>query len=82
MGLLLARDVARNAARVLNVLLTVENFPDRLWHWPLRIPQVNGEDEGVAARIVVENHFSRRIGKDAAIPIEFVIDTDGWKRRG
>src|SRR5262249_59036746 len=42
-GLLLPRDVARNTARVLNVLLTVENVPDRLRNPPFRSEEHTSE---------------------------------------
>src|SRR5207253_2031417 len=74
MRLLLPGDVARDAARVLDVLLTMENFPDRLRHRPLRIPQVDRKNERVAAGAVVEDDLRRRVGKDAAVPVEFAID--------
>ena len=42
---------------------------------------MNREYERVAAGTVVEYHLGWRIGEDAAIPIVFAVDTDGWKRR-
>src|SRR5882724_12094651 len=39
------------------------------------------EDERAAPRIVVEDHFGRRIGENPAIPIEFSVDAHGWERR-
>jgi hypothetical protein len=45
MRLLLAGNVTRDAARILNILLPVQNLPDRARHRPDRIPQVYGEDQ-------------------------------------
>src|SRR6516165_11957379 len=45
------------------------------------MPQLNTEDERTAAGIIVEDRLDRRIGKDAAIPVEFAIGVDRRKRR-
>src|SRR6516164_2280126 len=42
---------------------------------------MNREYQRVTAGTVVEYHLGRRIGEDAAVPIIFTVDTDGWKRR-
>src|SRR5262247_1225853 len=44
MSLLLPGDVACDPARILDVLLAMKNFPDRLRHLPFGIPQMNRED--------------------------------------
>src|SRR6516164_9742067 len=45
------------------------------------MPQLNTEDERTAAGFIVEDRLDRRIGKDAAIPVEFAIGVDRRKRR-
>ena len=80
-ALLLTGDMAGDPTRILNVFLPVKNFPDCARHRPRRIPQVNREDKRVSARIVVEDHLGWRIGENAAVPIELVIDAYGWKRQ-
>src|SRR5262249_54383375 len=47
--LALSRNMARDAARILNVLLAVEHLPDALPLRPHRVPHVHGEDEGATA---------------------------------
>ena len=81
MGLHLAGDVAGYAARVLDVLLAMRDLPHRLRLWPDGIPHVDGEDQRVAARVVVEDDLGRRVGENAAVPIELAIDADGRERR-
>ena len=72
--LALARDVACDPAGILDVLLTVEHLPDGLRLLAHRVPQVHREDQRVLARIVVEDHLGRRVGEDAAVPIELAVD--------
>src|SRR5215471_3884130 len=43
--LTLSRDVTRDAARVLDVLVPVEHFPDRLGLWSHGIPHMHREDQ-------------------------------------
>src|SRR5262249_25579020 len=45
MQLSLSRDVARDPARILNVLVTVEDLPDGFWLIAHRVPQVNRENQ-------------------------------------
>src|SRR5436190_1289737 len=82
MDLVLTCDMAGHAARILNVLVTMENTPHRVGLGSCRIPQMNGKNQGTAARIVVEYGFGRRVRKNSAVPVEFAIDSDGWKGRG
>ncbi len=81
MHLPLPRDVARDAAGVLDVLLPVEHLPDRVRLLAHRIPQMHREDQRVLARIVVEDRLGRRVGENAAVPIELAVDAHGRKRR-
>ena len=74
MGLQLARDVRGDPARVLDVLLPVQDLPYRLRLRPHRIPHVHGKDQRVAARMLVEDHLRRRVGKYAAVPVELAVD--------
>jgi hypothetical protein len=60
--LLLARDVAGDAAGILHVLVAVEHVLHRGRLVAGRIPQVHGEDQRVAARVVVEHGLRRRVG--------------------
>src|SRR5271156_1161819 len=80
MRLLVARDLTCDAARILYVLMAGEGVRHRGWLGAERIPEVDGEDERVPARVVVEHHFRRRVGENAAVPVEFAIDANGGKR--
>ena len=46
-----------------------------------RIPQMHGEDQRVLARIVVEDRLGRRVGEDAAVPVELAVDAHRRERR-
>ena len=81
MGLHLAGDVAGDPARILDVFLAMRDLPHRLRLRPDRVPHVHGEDQGVAARVVVEDHLGRRIGENAAVPIELAVDAHGREGR-
>ena len=39
------------------------------------------EDQRILARIVVEHRFGRRVGQNAAIPIQLAVDPDSGERR-
>ena len=80
MRLLLPRDMAGDAARILDVLLPVQHLPDRARLRPVRVPHVHREDQRRAARIVLEDHFGRRVGENAAVPIELAVDAHRRKR--
>src|SRR5271163_2977404 len=60
--------------------MAVEDVRHRGWLGAERIPEVDGEDERVPPRVVVEHHFRRRVGENAAVPVEFAIDANGRKR--
>src|SRR5215470_9384832 len=75
------RDMTRDAARILNVLVAMEHLPDALRLRPHRIPHVHGEDEGAMTRVVVEDRLGRRVGENSAVPIELAIDAYGRKGR-
>jgi hypothetical protein len=79
--LLLARNVAVGAAGELDVLLPAHHLPDRIGCIALRVPKLHGEDQRVAARVVVEHGFDRRVGVDAAVPKELIADAHRRKRR-
>ena len=81
MDLLLAHDMAEAAAGELDVLLPASHLPDRLRRRPVRLPQIDREDQAVAPRIVVEDDLDRRVRIDAAIPIELAFDLDRRKCR-
>ena len=74
MRLQLAGDVGGDAARILDVLLAVHHLPHRLGLRADGVPHVHGEDQRVAARVVVEDHLGRRVGEDAAVPVELAVD--------
>src|SRR5260370_40021857 len=80
-NLTLFRNMTRDAARVLDVLLSVEHLPDGLWLRSNRVPHVHRENQGVATRVVVEDCLGRRVGENSAVPIELAIDANGWKGR-
>ena len=61
--------------------MPVEDFRHRGRLSAGRIPQMHGEDQRILARIIVKHRFRRRVRQDAAIPIEFTIDTNGGKSR-
>ena len=61
--------------------MTVEHLPDGAGLGSHGIPHVNREDEGVASRMVVENRFARRVGKNPAVPIELAVDANRRKGR-
>src|SRR5215831_4229018 len=81
MQLTLPRDVACDSAGILNVLMAVEDLPNRAWLFTHRIPEMNRKDKRVLARIVVEDHFGWRIRKDAAVPIKLAVDAYRRKSR-
>src|SRR5829696_7242910 len=84
--LLLPHDVGDGAARILDVLLAVEDLPHGFRLATFRVPDMDGEDHAAAARHVVEHRLDRRIGEDAAVPVELAVDTHGgegrWKGAG
>ena len=77
----LARNVSGDAAGVLDVLLPVQHLPDGLWLAANGVPQVHGEDQRVDARVLVEDDLRRRVGKDAAVPVQLAVDAHGRERR-
>ena len=64
MHLSLARDVARDATRILNVLLAIEHVPNGFGFRPDRIPHMHCENQRVATRIVLKNCLGWRIGEN------------------
>ena len=42
---------------------------------------MNGEDQRVAARIILEDRLGRRVGENSTVPIELAVDADGRERR-
>src|SRR3954463_3733651 len=80
--LLLTRDMAVGAARVVDVLLPSQNLPHRLGLGAGRLPDVDREDHRVAPGIVVEHRLERRVRVDPAVPIRLALDADrGGSRR-
>src|SRR4051812_2521577 len=63
-------------AGVLHVLLPGHDLADRARLRPGRVPDVHDEHQRVAARVIVEYRLDRRVGEDAAIPIELAVDAD------
>ena len=80
-GLLVSRDLACDPAGILDVLVAVEDFRHRAWLGADRIPEVDGEDQRVPARVVVKHHLGRRVGEDAAVPVQLAVDAHGGKCR-
>ena len=82
--LALALDVGCGAARILNVLLAVHDLPHGLRLGAMRVPDVDREDQAIAARIVVEHDLDRRVRKNPAVPIKLAVDADrreSWRKR-
>ena len=81
MNLLLPCDLGRDPAGILHVLLPVEHFAHGSRLGAKRIPEVNGEDQRVLARVVVEHRFGRRVRQHAAVPVELAFDPHRRKGR-
>jgi len=81
MQLLLAANVVGRAAGILQVFLTVKNLVERRGFRAVGIPDVDREDQRTLAIGVVKYRFNRRIGENAAIPIEFFADPYRRERR-
>ena len=81
MDLLLPNDVAVGAAGVLDVFLPADHLPDRFGLRAGLVPDVDGEDQRVAPRVVVEYRFDRGVGVDAAVPIRMAVDAHRRKSR-
>src|SRR5689334_15157095 len=81
MDLLLPHDMTFAAACILDVLLPAQHLPNRAWLRAVRLPDVDRDDQAVAARLVVEHELDGRVGIDAAIPIGLTIDAHGWEAR-
>src|SRR5216683_7830999 len=69
MCLLLTGYVARDAARILYVLLPIEHFSHCGRLGTRRIPHMDCEDQRALARIVVEHRLGRRVRQNASVPI-------------
>ena len=78
--LLLARDMACDAAGILNLLEAVEHLEHGGRLGSVRIPHVHREDQRGAARIVLEDRLGRRIGENPTVPVKFAIDAHRRKR--
>ena len=74
MCLLLARDMGRDAARILDVLLPIQDFQNRVWLFAFWIPQMDREDERVAPRVIVEDYLGQ-----LNVPFVRVPNADGNK---
>src|SRR5260370_39420673 len=81
MGLLVSCDLACHPAGILHVLVAVEDCRHRARLGANWIPEVDGEDERVPARVVVQYHLSGGIGEDAAVPIQLAVDAHRRKCR-
>ena len=73
--------MAVGAARELDVLLPTHHLPDRFGLGAGLVPDVDGEDHRVAARLVVEHRLDRRVGVDAAVPVRLAVDAHRRERR-
>jgi hypothetical protein len=78
----LTDNVGRDPARILDVFVAVDYFPDRLRLRSQGVPHVDGEDQRVLPRVVVEDRLGGRIGENAAVPIELTVDANGGKAGG
>ena len=77
--LALAQDVARDPARILDVLGAVQNLPDGLGLLSRRVPEMYREDDRVAPGLIVEDALRRCVGEDAAVPIKLAVDAHRGK---
>ena len=55
-------------------LLAVQHLPDRVRLRPVRVPDMDGEDQRVPPGIVVEHGFRGGVREDAAVPIKLAVD--------
>jgi hypothetical protein len=62
-------------------LWRVQNLPNGLWLVPHRAPKMHREDERAATGVVLENALGRRVGKNAAVPVELAVDAHGGEGR-
>jgi hypothetical protein len=82
MRVLLAGDLAGDAAGILDVLVAIEDIGHRRRLRPYWIPQMDREDDEVPSRIVIEHRLGGRIGKDAAVPVEVEFAVGAHRRKG
>ena len=47
---------------------------------PVGLPEMHREDQRVAARMIVEDALGRRVGENAAVPIELAVDAHRRER--
>src|SRR6516165_4536655 len=57
-----------------NLFLTKFNLHQVAWQLAARAPQIDLEGQSVLPRAAVEHPLQRRVGDEAAVPIEFPID--------
>src|SRR6266446_147412 len=81
MRLLLLGNLARNAAGIQHVLMSIEHFRHRGRLRPGWIPHVDREDQRVSARNVVEYRLGRGVREDPAVPIQLAVDTNSGECR-
>ena len=79
--LFLAHDVSDRPARILDLFLPVHHLPDASRLFALRVPDMDGEDQRVAARSIVENRLDRRVRENPAVPVKIAIDAHGRESR-
>jgi hypothetical protein len=85
MELLLASDMAHNAARILNVFVSMQHVPNRFRLGSRGVPHIDHEDKRVAPGIIIENRFGRGVRQNTAVPIILAINADGrksWRQGG
>ncbi len=69
------------AARIADVLLAHVDFDHIARQLAAGAPQVDLEGERVLARPGIEHPLQRRVGDDAAVPVELAVDLGGGKAR-
>ena len=81
MNLLLPRDMALGATRILNVLLPARHLPQRLRFRALGVPHLHCKNHRVLTWLVIEHGFDGRVRINAAVPVRFAVHADRRKRR-
>src|ERR1700675_262670 len=81
MGLRLPNHMARNPARILNVLVPMKDLRDRSRLGTGRVPHMRREDQRVPAWVVIKHDLGWGVRQNAPIPVELAIDADRGKRR-
>ena len=72
-------DVARDAARILNLLGAPQHGINCLRCRAARLPEIDHKHDQARMPGFVDDRIERRIGNAAAVPIKLSIDLGGWE---